>query len=330
MTTLARPLPLLLSFLVLSSCARAPRPAAPGAEGAAHTGEVKTAAGQGLERALGQALATRSWTGLRIDAECRTGAGYRSARLFDSGVGAWNRERQFRLSREEVLALLQEFQTAGFPRMRETYGEAAEEDAALELICRVRMELNGAAHQSVQLSKGRTSPDLLNLAGRVLAVAEEAARSGPGASSLTEGLEAIARGELAPEMLGLHLLRQTEAPNPEGWQLDLEGNRATVQRNPAPGGEAPRTVQLSPAEVAELAGRLAAARWDELPANLWATEYTDLHLEVLKGRRTLQARQFAGMTSTTQGEAQQRFDRAWEVLEALGRRLLAENVRQPQ
>jgi hypothetical protein len=329
MMNLVRPLSILLLFLALWGCAQAHHPAASGAEAAAQTGEAKATGGQGLERALGQALASRSWTGLRIDAECRTEAGYRSARLFDSGVGAWNRERQFKLSREQVLALLQEFQAAGFPRMLETYGEAVEKDMALELICRVRMELDGTAHQSVQLSKGKTSPELLSLAGRVLAMAEEAARSGPEAASLTQGLEGIARGELAPEMLSLHLLRQSEAPSPEGWQLDLEGNRATVRRNPAREGEAPRTVQLSPAEIADLAGRLAAARWEELPGNLWASEYTDLQIEVLNGRRSLQARQFAGMTPTTHGEAQQRFDRAWEVLEALGQRLLAGNVRQP-
>lgn len=322
MTLLARPLSILLLFLALGGCAQAPRPAAPGAEA---VGEAQAAGSQGLEQALGQALASRSWTGLRIDAECRTEAGYRTVRLFDSGVGAWNRERQLKLSRDQVLALLQDFQSAGFSRMRETYGEAAEKDMALELICRVRMELNGAAHQSVQLSRGKTSPELLGLAGRVLAVAEEAARSGPEAASLTEGLEKIARGELAPEMLSLHLLRQSETPNPEGWQLDLEGNRATVQRIPTPEGKAPRTVQLSPAEVAGLAGQLAAARWDELPANLWAPEYTDLHVEVLKSRRSLQARRFAGMTPTTHGEAQQRFDEAWKVIEALGQRLLGAN-----
>lgn len=319
-------LPALVLALVLDNCAQAPRPAAPGAE-VPQTAGATTGAG-GLERALAQALERRSWSDLRIDTECRTEAGFRSARVFNSGVGIWNRERQLTLSREQVLALLQDFQAAGFPRMEETYGGSAGkpgkagQSAALELICRVRLELDGAARQAVQLSKGPTSPELMALAGRVLMVAEEAARSGPGADSITQGLERIARGELAPEMLSLHVLRQSEAPGAaEGWQLDLEGSRATVRRNPAPEGEEPRTVRLTPAEIAELAGRLAAARWDELPVNLWAPEYTDLQIEVLKGRRSLQARQFAGMTPATHGEAQQRFDRAWEAVEALRRRL---------
>lgn len=312
--------PLVLLALAVGGCAQAPRPAAPGAEASPTAGEAG-----GLERTLAQALERRSWSDLRIDTECRTEAGFRSARVFTSGAGIWNRERQLRLSREQVLALLQEFQAAGFPRMEETYGgntPTSGKEAALELICRVRLELDGTARQAVQLSKGPKSPELMALADRVLKVAEEAARSGPGADSLAEGLERIARGELAPELLSLHVLRQSETPGAqEGWQLDLEGNRATVRRNPAPEGEEPRTVRLTPAEVADLAGRLAAARWDELPVNLWASEYTDLQIEVLKGRRSLQARQFAGMTPATHGEAQQRFDRAWEAIEALRRRL---------
>jgi hypothetical protein len=323
MEVMIRSLSILLLALVLGSCAQAPRPSAPGAE-VSRTAEATAGEGE-LGQALVQALERRSWNDLRIDTECRTDAGFRSARVFGSGVGIWNRERQLKLSHKEILELLGRFQAAGFPRMEETYGGntgKSEEDAALELICRVRLELDGAARQAVQLSKGRTSPELMALAHHVLKVAEDAARSGPGAASLTQGLERIARGELAPELLSLHVVRQSEVPGTqEGWQLDLEGNRATVRRNPAPEGEEPRTVQLTPAEISDLAGRLAAARWEELPVNLWASEYTDLQIEVLKGRRSLQARQFAEMTAATHGEAQQRFDRAWEAVEALRRRL---------
>jgi hypothetical protein len=325
MEVMIRPLSLLLLAALLGSCAQAPRPSAPGAE-ASRTAEVMTEGG-GLERALALALERRSWNDLRLDTECRTDAGYRSTRVFTSGAGIWNRERQLKLSRKEVLALLGQLQAAGFPRMEETYGgNNAEPDdrAALELICRVRLELDGAVKQAVQLSKGKTSPELMALAGHILKVAEEAARSGPTAASLTQGLEKISRGELAPELLSLHVVRQSEAPgSQEGWQLDLEGNRATLRRNPAPEGEEPRTVQLTPAEIAGLAGRLAEARWDELPVNLWAPEYTDLQIEVLKGRRSLQARQFAEMAPATHGEAQQRFDRVWEAVEALRQRLVS-------
>src|SRR5215218_227066 len=273
------PLSIALLALVLGSCAQAPRPAPSAGTQAAETGNEPAASGD-LERALTQALARRSWNDLRIDTECFTEAGYRFATVFGSGAGIWNRERQLNLTRDGILSLLKDFEASGFPRMRETYGEAAEKDAALELVCRVRLELDGVGRQSVQLSKGKTAPELLGLAHRILAAAEAAGRSGPEASSLAEGLQGIAGGKLAPELLTLHVVRQSEEPGSrEGWQLDLEGSRATLQRNPAPEGEAPRTFRLEPAEIAGLAGRLAAAGWEEMPANLWAPEYTDLQVQ---------------------------------------------------
>ena len=295
--------------LALAACVPSPPPS---------VGADATAA---LERALGDALKRQAWSDLRIDTECRTEDGLRSATVFGSGVGVWNRERQITLPREEVVALLQELAASRFPRMRETYGEGEEE---VQLICRVRLDLDGLSKQVLQLATGPASPELMRLAGRILEVAEEAGRDGPGASSLSDGLEKIAHGELAPELLTLYVLRQSEAPgSTAGWKLALQGGQAILQRDPAPDGEEPRTLRLGAAEIAGLAGQLAAVRLEELPVNLWAPEYTDIEIRVLGGKRSFQARRFAGMTPATHGEAQQRFDRLWEALAALHERLLA-------
>jgi hypothetical protein len=308
--------------LAFAGCAEAPRPAAGAAAAAQPASE---GSGADLQRALDRALERRQWSDLRLDAECRTDAGFRSATIFGSGVGIWNRERQLVLPRARVLALLREIQAAGFTRLPESNREESTGKAmALELLCRVRLDLDGASRHVHQLSKGRPFPELQRLAGRILEAAEESGRSGPGASSLTDGLDKIARGELAPELLVLSVLRQGEgSASAQGWELVLEGGKAILQRHPAAEDEEPRAVRLAPGEVAELAGRLAAARLDELPANLWASDYTDLEVRVLDRRRSLQARQFAGMTPATHGEAQQRFDRLWEALDALNRRLSA-------
>jgi hypothetical protein len=305
-----------------AACSTAPRPATnaqpSAAEEAGEAADAKT-----LEQILRETLARRIWSDLRLDADCKIPAGYRYATLFTSGVGVWNRERQFKLSREEVLGLLRDLAVSDFPRLRERYGEGEERDAEVELTCRVRLELNGVAKEVQQLSRGEQSAALKRLAERILGVAEAAGRSGKGAPSLTAGLDGIARGELAPELLSLQVVRQPEtAGDAEGWTLNLSGLRATIERDPAPEGETPLSIELQPSEVAELAGRLAAARLEELPANLWAPEYTDLSVVVLNHRRGLQARRFAGMTPETHGERQQRFDRLWEVLEALRDRLM--------
>ena len=293
-----------LLLVALAGCAGVPPPAA-----------------SPLERALDQAVGRGSWQDLRIDTECETAEGFRAATVYSSGVGVWNRERQLRLSRQEVVSLLREFQAARFPRLQETYGTGEELDADVELKCSVRLELDGSARRVVQLSRGERSEALEHLAERILEVAEEAGRSGPGAPSLAAGLDAIARGELAPELLTLHVLRRGEtAGAAPGWRFRLEDNRVTLERD----GEAPpQTFRLEPAEVAALAGRLAATRPEDLPANLWAPDYTDLQIAVLDHARSIQARQFAGMTPATHGEQQQRFDRLWELLDGLRQRLAA-------
>jgi hypothetical protein len=309
-------LPAALLAFAMEGCAGAPRPSAD-AGPAARTVAAEEA--QALERALSQALKHQTWSDLRLDTECRTEDGLRSATVFGSGVGIWNRERQLVLPRERVLALLRELEAAGFPRMRETYGDAGDE---IELICRVRLDLDGATKQVHQLTTGPQSPVLMRLARGILETAEEAGRAGPQAASLTEGLGMIARGELAPELLMVHVLRQSEAAgSAAGWQLALEGGKAVLQPTPAPDGQGARTAHLAAADIAEIAGQLAAARLEEMPANLWAPEYTDFEVRVLNNRRSLQARQFAGMTPETHGEAQRRFDRLWEELEALNRKL---------
>jgi hypothetical protein len=308
--------------LALSGCSGAPRPAAGAESRAGATGKSEDGAG-GLERALGEALNRRDWNDLRIDTECRTEEGLRSATVFGSGVGIWNRERQLVLPRESVLALLRELAASGFPRMPETYGEG---EGEVELICRIRLDLDGASKQVHQLAEGPQSPALKRLTGRILEAAEKAGRSGPGASSLTDGLEKIARGELAPELLMVYVVRQSEAPGAvAGWELGLEGSKASLLRYPLAEDAQPATLHLEAGQIADLAADLAAARLEELPVNLWAPEYTDLTVTVLNRKRSFQARQFAGMTPTTHGEAQQRFERLWEALDALNRRLSAED-----
>jgi len=295
--------PALLGALALAGCAGNAHPSKP--------------AGPALESDLQQALQRQTWNDLRLDAECRTVDGWRSATIFGSGVGIWNGERQLVLPREGVLSLLRELAASRFAAMRETYGEGEDE---AELICRVGLDLDGVKKQVQQLATGPQFAPLNRLAGRILAAAEAAGRAGLEASSLTDGLEKIARGELAPELLSVHVLRQSEAPGAaEGWQLSIAGGELAVQRHP--GNAAPQRSRLPAAELSRLAGRIAAVRLEELPVNLWAPAYTDLEVRVLGRARSLQARQFAGMTPATHGELQQRFDRLWEALEALRGRL---------
>lgn len=312
-----KPLLFLLLLFPLAACSQAPRPAAPGAE---------PVAGDPAADPFARALARGTWEYLRIDAECQDEAGYlRSVTLFGTGVGVWNGERQFEVSRERLLGALEAMRRAGFASMRESHGGRDDPgEMGLELICRVRAALDGAEKQSYQLSKGRQSAELRQLAVELLAVGEELGPAGVAAGTLEDGLDKLARGELAPEVLTLQLQRQAEDPRSSegGWILRVEGGRGQLSRHsPETGWSEPRRVPLSPDEVAGLARALLEARPDDLPVNLYSSWYQDLEIRVLNRKRSLQARRFANLTPETHGEKQERFDRLVAALEELEKRL---------
>lgn len=328
------PAPFLL-LLVLAACSGTPAPETTARSGSGAEPAAQVPADAPVTRALDEALTRRSWQDLRIDSECQDETGHlRTARLYGTGVGIWNNERQFTVSQERLLGLLEALRHAGFGAMRETHG--GKDDPAtgapprwgLEMICRVRLALDGVAKQSYQLSEGRQSAELRDLAGQVLAVAEELGPSGVAADSLEDGLDKIARGELAPEALTLQLQRQPEGagPHQEGWILRVEDGQAQFSvSSPETGWSPPRRVRLTREEAVGLARRLAAVRPAELPVNLYSSWFEDLEIRVLNRKTSLQARRFASLTPETHGERQKRFEQIVAALEELKERVASAN-----
>jgi hypothetical protein len=359
MRALGSPVPLLSALLLacggMSACS-APRPAAPASPGGAEAasaaapeappgappGAPEAAPINPLDAALRDALAGGSREGLRIDAECRRPDGsYPSATVFGNGVAIWNRERQARLPEDEVRGLLEAFRSAGFAAMEDTYGgtgapanppartpadpPGSGHAAAPTLTCAVSLRLGGAAKRVNQLAEGARSEPLARLAAAVLDACEGAGRNGAGAASLTDGLRKIVTGDLPPEVLRIDAHREGDGPAATGWLLTIEGGAVTSRSfQGAAGYGEPRTMRLPPDEVALLARLLVGQGVESLPFNLYADQYTDLSIEVLNRKISVQARRFAGMTAETHGEKQQGFDRAVDFLEALHLRALAE------
>ncbi|HBL28279.1 MAG TPA: hypothetical protein DD490_15700 [Acidobacteria bacterium] len=315
---------LLLPLLgVLPSCALAPARARPGGAGGA------AAPNAAFSRALETALARGAWQDLRIEAECRDEEvlRLRSLLLLGGGVGIWNQERQLAVPRERLLAALALLHDAGFAALRESYGGKGTGRGpawGVEMICRVRAVLDGEVWQSVQLSQGEQSAGLKQLAQSLLALGKELAPAGVSAASLDDGLAKIARGELAPETLTLQLLRQDEDPAvlEGGWILRIEGGWGQVShQSAATAWTTPRRILLPREEIATLAGRLAAAQVEELPANLYSSWYQDVEIRVLNRRRSLLARRFAGLTPESLGASQVRFNEITALLEAVQKRV---------
>ena len=81
-----------------------------------------------------------------------------------------------------------------------------------------------------------------------------------------------------------------------------------------------RVVALDRPEVEAMARRMSEIGVQELPVNLWAEDYTDLRIEILNQREAIQARRFAGMTRSTNGDDQVAFDEIVRILEGVASR----------
>lgn len=283
-----------------------------------------------IDGALERVLGGGERDGVSILAECGDDGALTAVRIFGGGVGIWNRSRQFRLPEKRVTALLERFRKVGFSRFQELYGTIEEEvpvpedvgGSALRVICRVELTVDGVTKQSGQLAEGPRSEELKDLAHTILDLGRGPGTSGTTAESLDDGLAKIAAGTLAPEVLRILLHRKPEAravaAGEAGFLLRIEGGQATVQPYTGRYGDA-EEIGLTGPELAELAADLAENRPGSLPVNLYANYYTDLVVEVLDRKREIQARTFTGVTPSTHGEAQERFDRIYDRLAEVAR-----------
>ncbi len=337
-----------LTFLILACAGRADErgsPARPRGTAASGTGggsqPASAATAAALRSALDRAIAEPgSWSDLHLQIECQGERGVSSVEAFGNGVAVWEGRRQFALTPVELAGLVEVLRKADFAGMKETYGgrgpdldrppvQPSDPTAAVVMICRVGLVLDGLSKEVVQLAKGEQSARFLEMADRLVELCLGPARAGVGAADLGDGLEKLSTGVLAPEVFGLLVHRRPDeasaAAGNRGFLLRLTGRRLTSQEFDPAGGYAPELgLELTPAEIADLARRLAAADPASLPVNLWARDYTDLAIRVLDHRKSVQARQFARMTRDTHGERQQRFETLYARLYDLHLRVLDE------
>ena len=293
----------------------------------------------GLRAEIDRALSDPSLReSLELTAECQGDAGMRKVQAFGNGVGIWQNRRQFDLSPEEFSSLVALYRDADFAAMKRVYGGREVPDPgkrddptavnAITVICRVGIRAGESSHEVVQLAMGKQSPELRKLADDLLASCAPLAEQGVEASDLRDGLEQVASGDLAVEAMTLMLYRKPESGS--GFLMRLRRGVVTTQpHDPTSGYGKKVSVRLSLDDVAALGLTLAEMDPEALPINLYATDYTDLVIEVLNRKKSIQARPFAGMTPTTHGERQEDFNRIFEALSALHLRVAGEGTPVP-
>jgi len=266
---------------------------------------------------------------VRIDAFWSRDGKAVSARIFGDGVGIWQRQLQFQLSKAQVVGILKTLQEAGFGSMPDRLGGEEEEAVGNEgpqLKGQLAVLAGSASKRVLQLVQGDQSKEFELLVNAVLDACAGPATRGIGAATMEEGLRMLAAGQLSPQILETTVQRPPDAKASdrpeEGWILRTAGSRATAEQTGA--GKSPppaRELVLSPKEFRALATTLAEADPASLPQSLYAPRYTDLTVELFSYHRTIAGRRFLGMTPETHGDKQKAFDRLVDVFRALHERV---------
>lgn len=301
-------------------------------------GEESGAIRELIERALTDPEVRGS---LELLTECRNETGMRSMRIWGDGLGIWQGSRQIQLSGDEVTGVLKHLQEADIATFAPIYGGRRQEDpgerdrpddgSAVLISCRIRVSLDGHSKESAQRAKGEQSEELKSLVEAILSIGEGAAKNGVEAESLADGLERLGRSELDPRVFRAMLHRKPAADETAeygpGSLLRLEGREASSRRHdPGSGYGQEIVLELEAPVVRNLALVLAGFDPERMPVNLWAPVYTEVAIEVLDHRVSVQARQFAGLEPTTHGSLQSDFDGVVQTLFRLQEQVAAEGT----
>jgi len=283
------------------------------AAGVPTTGEGESQEESGLVQAL-EAARDAPGGPFHLLVDCAGEKGFRGLEVFPSGVAVWNGRSQVELPTAVRVALLETLIRRDFPSLEASYGgreEPGSPKAALRIICRVELDIDGRHKSSVQLADGEQSPELGALAGELLDLAEPLAADGVIADNLSDGLAKVAAGTLAPETFGLRFVQLPE-PGSDDTGSILRVEDGVISRQPyAPGrsvGEA-MTVDLEGGDFTALVSAIRKTDPETLPVNLWSEAYLEIQVRVLQHRRSIMARPFSRLSGQKGDEPQQRFDR---------------------
>jgi hypothetical protein len=294
---------------------------AAGASGQTESGPPSPAADL-LSSRLEQAREEASPSAFRLRVNCRGERGARTVEVFPSGVAVWDLRTQVVLdegTRRDLLDLLAE---RGFPALEPQYGgrlDPARPQAAVRVVCRVALELDGLDKSSIQLAEGEQSAQLHALANDLLDRVAAHAPKGVTARDLADGLQKLALGALLPEGFELRFLDLPAAGGETaGVILRVQADVLSLQPY-APGHEVGEAVSrhLVEDELPSLVETLVQADFAALPVNLWSDDQLEIEVRVLGHGRTIYARPFSRLAGERPVVAQERLAQLVAVLRSL-------------
>jgi hypothetical protein len=242
---------------------------------------------------------------LRIAVEQHTPSPSTTFVVYGDGTGFWKHRLQFRVSPAALARMSEAVESARYRDMPEVFGQGRK-----WLVRRVAVEAGAVSRQVVQLRGGDQSPDLRGLTDQLLAIVSPLAQEGITAASLEDGLRKVASGELAPQALRLIVhVKPGPGQGAAGFLVRIEDGRATRQEYREGTYTEIKRLALPAAEVREVAGILADADPEALPATLHAEVYSEVVVQVLDRRKNVLARSLSGPAPSEQRESAARFER---------------------
>jgi hypothetical protein len=258
----------------------------------------------------------------RLETHCPDQQIIRELQLLPSGVAIWNRRTQLRISPAMRSELLGDLLRGGFFALEARYGgrdDPGRPGAAVRITCRVTLELEGSARSSVQLAEGRQSTELASLANVLLDRVQPLVASGITPDNLTDGLDQLAAGKLAPELLRLRWVLLPGTPGNGPGTISRIHESVFSRRRYTPGREIGDTSEraLEAEQIQALAQRLDRVGFESLPINLWSDDPIEIEVGVLGHRKTVLARPFGDLESQRDEQAQARLEQLLGDLRAL-------------
>ncbi|BCW93420.1 MAG: hypothetical protein KatS3mg007_1314 [Thermoanaerobaculum sp.] len=240
---------------------------------------------------------------------------FQAVRLFSSGVGVADNQRQFSVSQETVKSVFKALDRFGFATMPEQFGGKPRPTNKPELRSAVTVRLGSWEKTVIQMRDGEQSKSFAKLVKRIFSAVEEPSENGVSVGTFNEGLKGIAEGTLAPETMSLTLAWEEQ---PKAFAV-FSVSGLHVRWTPANGGEI-RRFWLAPEKVQELAKLLLVLEPDLRPARFYWPKHVSLEVSVLNHRWNMEGQAWAGIM----GERERSLAQRWESVELEVRRVLKE------
>lgn len=243
--------------------------------------------------------------------------------VFGSGVGVWNRAKQFQIKAaelKEMLGRLDKYRYFDMPENPKSVPEPSKAPHGPRIMRSVGIRVGDLQRNVLQTDRVYALPALEALAGEMFTLCEKAAAKGMIAGSLRDGLLKVARGTLAGEVLSIAvnlppLAPREGRPGAPGVVILLEGRELTwTAQAPGQPPAVPVRIDIAPKRIRALAELFAERGFAKLPGNLYRDRYIDVRIAVLDRAQSVQARAFAGMDPATHAAEQKALG---EVIDAI-------------